>query len=158
MPEAHDGKQGPLSGEYFLIRDWNVEIKIQNYLGEKWTEPKVLLQGSITICFELEESKAISEKYAVYFLSLHHDESRQIEQNPQTNRLSTLPAPFTRAKHNGLNDGKDIMLWIVAYRLPVNKKTIIAPWVTRMTEWGKEREKTPEEVCQLGNFSSLFRY
>lgn len=140
----------------FLIRDWNVEIKIQNYLGEKWTEPKSTLTRVNNNMLWTWRIKSYLQQICSLFPS---SASRWIPANrtKPTNRLSTLPFPFTRAKHNGLNDGKNIMLWTVAFRLPVNKKTIIAPWVTRMTEWGKESEKAPEEVCQLGNFSSLFR-
>lgn len=161
MSEAHDGNQGPLSGEWFFgtrYESWLKKAKLEkSYLGEKMNNnltKEILLKDQL--CFDLEESKAISNKYTVYLCSLSSKWVRQTEQTRRQTGCTLSSTSLTVATHSKVNDVNDIILRTVVCMLPENKEKIIASWVTRMTSWGQG--KTPEETCQLGKFSSLSRY
>ena len=163
MSEAHDRNQGPLSGEWFFgtrYESWLKKAKLEKLSWRKNVNnnltKEILLQGSLITCFDLEESKPISNKYTVYLRSLSSKWARQTEQTRRQTRRTLPSTSLAGAWQSEVSDTKDIMVWTVTCMLPGNKEKTTASWVTRMTGWGQG--KTPKEICQRGNFSSLSRY
>lgn len=94
----------------FLIRDVKVSLKKakleKSYLGEKNELDQRSTFIRVTICFDLEESKAVSNKYTVYLLSLSPQWRRQTEHNEKRNGLSTLLHSFNWNHTEGVEWGK----------------------------------------------------